>query len=1103
MYCTHFGLHRLPFNNTPDPTFYYSTPDHEEALATLQYAAQQRKGFVLVTGEVGAGKTLIGRMFLRQTDATARTAILTNTHLNGRQLLGALCSEFGIETDPRQGNPELVQKLQDYLLEQFAQDRCVVVLVDEAQNMPDEAFEELRMLGNLEADDAKLLQVCILGQPELRERFGQAGMRQLEQRLFRRFHLPALSREQTAEYIRHRLGVAGGQEDLFTPEAIDSIHAAARGIPRTINQICDNAMLSAYGQDLATIDATLVEQVREREGAAGDCEQRGCAPEPGGAYPIHPSPTAGLAELATEEARRMNAHISSMERHNLVERSEIERIVTRQNELQKIVGGATTRWLAAQEKLQSYRNEIQSGIAEAIACASRTQQQLDELARTTASAEEIEEIRAMHLRETERVLALVEQQRAEIVDLRQQAEKCWGETLHRIEALAGTAATRDALQKVAFEQQESIGALTADLLERLAQCDAAVRRDLASRGEVEDVRLALQSQAADLLERVSQFDTTLRQDLASRREVEDVRLALQSQAADLLERVSQSDATLRQDLASRREVEDARLALQSQARDLLERLAQSDAALRRDLAPQGEVVEVRLALQAQADGLGEQIGALAGEIAQTSSRLEDARQVLERLSTSTATRTEICELQTRVEAELEKLREESAGHGALAQRHADHLNALVAQVGSAATHVGEMQREISALAAAAATEDQLSELQCRQDEELGAMLARMAEDGELARKKYEGVLDECRRIREEVEQLRARQVDPGEIAELQNRQREDIAAAMARLDQQAQGLELLHARLGSQQSAHQRWVEGHDRRLDALWQTLESVSRSLVDSEVLVDVRRSAAEGLADLGRRVAALEEAERPQPFKIDLAPDVMRDLQQLIQHADQQRAQLTAGLEQSGEVATHLHTTSADARDVVREWKSAADQVRDESQQLRASAEMAAGILKAMKRCHDALDSKLNSHRWQTELTRGEDLARRLETSVNDARNVCRQLIAALHDFDACRTDVEAWSQRRQETAQVAQQLTRLLSDAQTASANIEHTVENRKRLLAAIARNTSGLVEVIQAARLDDEQRRPTPGTAKVSTTPAVRASPTVERIRFPEVTMHVG
>jgi len=266
MYCSHFGFHRAPFNTTPDPAFYFSTPDHEEAIATLEYAVFQRKGFVLITGEVGAGKTLLTRLFLQKVEKQAAVAVINHTHLTGRQLLAAVCNEFELDVPPDASNLLLAEHLQKFLLEQFARDRYAVVLLDEAQNLPDEAFEELRMLGNLEADDAKLLQVCILGQPELQHRFRQPSLRQIEQRLFRRFHLRSLDRQQVERYIRHRLTVAGcTRHDLFTPEAIDVIFNTSAGIPRVINRLCDNALLAAFGRGLDHVDADIIEEVLDAE----------------------------------------------------------------------------------------------------------------------------------------------------------------------------------------------------------------------------------------------------------------------------------------------------------------------------------------------------------------------------------------------------------------------------------------------------------------------------------------------------------------------------------------------------------------------------------------------------------------------------------------------------------------------------------------------------------------------------------------------------------------------------------------------------------------------------------------------------------------------
>ncbi len=266
MYCEHFGLTLPPFNNTPDPRFFFNTPDHEEALASLQYAVEQRKGFVLVTGEVGSGKTLISRMLLARLNRHVRTAVITNTRLSAMDLLVAICREFEVEVREGASHSDLSHALQEFLLEQYSRDRLAVVILDEAQNLPMDSLEELRMLGNLEADDAKLLQVVILGQPELQEAFRHPSLRQTYQRIFRTFHLKALSAELTAGYIAHRLAVAGLREpgSVFLKGAVQAIYRHSEGIPRLINQICDNAMIAAYGETAGHIGADLIEEVIEQ-----------------------------------------------------------------------------------------------------------------------------------------------------------------------------------------------------------------------------------------------------------------------------------------------------------------------------------------------------------------------------------------------------------------------------------------------------------------------------------------------------------------------------------------------------------------------------------------------------------------------------------------------------------------------------------------------------------------------------------------------------------------------------------------------------------------------------------------------------------------------
>ena len=265
MYTEFFGLRELPFNNTPDPRFFYPTPDHEEALASLIYAVKERKGFVLLTGEVGAGKTLVSRMMLRQLGTSIAFANLNHAVASPRELMESLCAEFELHVDHRAGITKLVRLLQDYLLTQFSQNIPVVLVLDEAQNLPVSAFEQLRMIGNLEADDAKLLQIAIVGQPELRRLFASPQLLQLRQRIFRSFHLPALDRTTMEGYIKHRLSVAGSSDlEIFSHDAMDRIYEISGGLPRLINTTCDNAMLSGYSADRRKIDGPFVDSIAEQ-----------------------------------------------------------------------------------------------------------------------------------------------------------------------------------------------------------------------------------------------------------------------------------------------------------------------------------------------------------------------------------------------------------------------------------------------------------------------------------------------------------------------------------------------------------------------------------------------------------------------------------------------------------------------------------------------------------------------------------------------------------------------------------------------------------------------------------------------------------------------
>ncbi|HEY2808589.1 MAG TPA: AAA family ATPase [Steroidobacteraceae bacterium] len=251
MYLTFFGLNEKPFAITPDPRYLYLSERHAEALAHLLYGINEAGGFVQLTGEVGTGKTTIVRSLLAQTPKNAEIALILNPKMTPAEFLLTICEELGIGVpDSALGSlKDLVDILSHYLLRAHAAGRRVVLVVDEAQNLSPEVLEQVRLLTNLETNTQKLLQIILIGQPELRELLGRNELRQLAQRVTGRYHLNPLSREETSAYVRHRLRVAGSTADIFAPAALGEAYRLSEGVPRVINVISDRALLGAYTLD--------------------------------------------------------------------------------------------------------------------------------------------------------------------------------------------------------------------------------------------------------------------------------------------------------------------------------------------------------------------------------------------------------------------------------------------------------------------------------------------------------------------------------------------------------------------------------------------------------------------------------------------------------------------------------------------------------------------------------------------------------------------------------------------------------------------------------------------------------------------------------------
>jgi len=265
MYASYFGLRQAPFSIAPDPHYLFMSERHREALAHLLYGVGGGGGFVLLTGEIGAGKTTVCRCFLEQIPRRCNVAYIFNPKLNAAELLQAICDEFRIPVAPdASGQASMkahVDALNEYLLKTHAVGQNNVLIIDEAQNLSPEVLEQLRLLTNLETSERKLLQIILIGQPELRQILAQPELEQLAQRVIARFHLDALSEDETAQYIQHRLATAGLRRGaLFDVKAMRRIHQITKGVPRRINLLCDRALLGAFAESKARVDRAIVDK---------------------------------------------------------------------------------------------------------------------------------------------------------------------------------------------------------------------------------------------------------------------------------------------------------------------------------------------------------------------------------------------------------------------------------------------------------------------------------------------------------------------------------------------------------------------------------------------------------------------------------------------------------------------------------------------------------------------------------------------------------------------------------------------------------------------------------------------------------------------------
>ncbi len=267
MYLDFYNLREPPFNITPDPKFLYFSAQHQEAFNHLLFGLHQRKGFIALTGEVGAGKTTVCRKLLEELGPNYQTALILNPCLDTDLLLRAICAEFDLAVGSGD-RLACLQALNEFVLAEANRGHDVVLIIDEAQDLSNELLEQVRLLSNLETDHQKLMQIILMGQPELRDKLLQPELRQLRQRITVRYHLGPLDRAETAHYIQHRLTLAGANgQPRFDDAAVKRIHKYSGGIPRLINAVCDKALLAGFVHQTDSITKSLVNlAIEELEG---------------------------------------------------------------------------------------------------------------------------------------------------------------------------------------------------------------------------------------------------------------------------------------------------------------------------------------------------------------------------------------------------------------------------------------------------------------------------------------------------------------------------------------------------------------------------------------------------------------------------------------------------------------------------------------------------------------------------------------------------------------------------------------------------------------------------------------------------------------------
>jgi general secretion pathway protein A len=374
MYERFYNLRERPFSLTPDPDYLYPSRVHTEALSYLRYGIEGHAGFVVITGEIGSGKTTLLQAALRSLDRQTSVARLVNTMLDPRELLEAVMLDFGLEPGHGWSKPQLLREFGRFLVEQRAAGRLALLVIDEAQNLSQPALEEVRMLSNLETEKSKLIQIVLVGQPNLRDLMARPELEQLRQRVTVSYHLRALDASETAAYINHRLRKAAiGAPLEFPPEVTGIIGQASQGLPRKINVIADAVLLFGYGEDQRTIDLALVRTVLSELEATGVLMTAPIDRPAGRVTDALPAQSVALSAAAAEASARLEQELATRESKVTQREREVaaqQRVLTEQFRLLKMQAQAQAQVPPAVDGSQPARPAWQSAAAPAAAAGS-------------------------------------------------------------------------------------------------------------------------------------------------------------------------------------------------------------------------------------------------------------------------------------------------------------------------------------------------------------------------------------------------------------------------------------------------------------------------------------------------------------------------------------------------------------------------------------------------------------------------------------------------------------------------------------------------------------------------------------------------------------